>query len=73
MPTVPVFQLATDYRFLLCTFGESVMTSVIGLCGEDRSVDENLIKFIIFQIVLHHPNGASTEDQGTGNFFASKN
>lgn len=32
-------------------------------CG-DRNVDRSVVEFIIQQILLHHPNGATTEEEG---------
>ena len=48
----------------LCEFGENVMSSMVILCGEDRQVDENVVKFVIHQIGIHHPDGATTEEEG---------
>ncbi len=40
------------------------MSAMVSLCGEDRQVDENVVKFVVHQIVLHHPEGATTEEEG---------
>ncbi len=58
------FQLSTDYRMTICEFGENLMSAMVSLCGEDRQVDENVVKFVVHQIVLHHPEGATTEEEG---------
>jgi hypothetical protein len=48
----------------ICEFGENLMSAMVSLCGEDRQVDENVVKFVVHQIVLHHPEGATTEEEG---------
>jgi hypothetical protein len=44
---LPHIQLSADYRLKVCEFGERVTSSVVSFCGEDRNVDENVVKFFI--------------------------
>ena len=49
---------------MVCAFGERIVSSIIGFSGDEREVDKNVVKFIIHQIVIHHPKGATTEEEG---------
>lgn len=50
-------KIATDSRFLLCRFSEKMPLSLISLKGPEEKY-----KLYLLLVLVHHPNGASLDD-----------
>ncbi|KAJ8917850.1 hypothetical protein NQ315_010763 [Exocentrus adspersus] len=51
---------AKDNRVSCCKFGEDVISNLIDLYelnGREAKVKEQLVKFFLLQVTIHHPNG----------------
>ena len=55
--------LKRENRLYLCQFGEKHGQRILGFCKENNCYDE-VVKFFICQLSLHHPQGESTKETG---------
>ena len=55
--------LKRENRLYLCQFGEKYGQRILSLCKENNCFDQ-VVKFFICQLSLHHPQGESTKENG---------
>jgi len=63
-----VIKIASDYRGLMCQFGEAVTPTMLNLCADERNISNQIIRFFITQVTIHHPDGSVDITQGTNSF-----
>ncbi|XP_026541131.1 serine-protein kinase ATM isoform X1 [Notechis scutatus] len=62
---LPIY--AMNYRMQVCKTGEEILSTVLFIWAQYKPKDalkKQIIQFIQFQICVHHPNGAKTQEQG---------
>ena len=66
-----LMNVSSDCRQQTCIFGESVARKIITMY-DDRNTSSEVIKFLLVQMVLHHPKGASSTKCGSFSGDASE-
>ncbi|GFX22494.1 serine-protein kinase ATM [Trichonephila clavipes] len=58
--------LGADYRLRLCQLGESIMFALMQLwkTRPSETCSELMLEFVSFQLALHHPKSAASEEKG---------
>ncbi|KAM6448107.1 serine-protein kinase ATM isoform 1-T2 [Liasis olivaceus] len=62
---LPIY--AMNYRMQVCKLGEEILSTVLFIWAQYKPKDflkEQIIQFVQFQICVHHPNGAKTQEEG---------
>ncbi|ETE61104.1 Serine-protein kinase ATM, partial [Ophiophagus hannah] len=62
---LPIY--AMNYRMQVCETGEEILSTVLFIWAQYKPKDalkKQIIQFIQFQICVHHPNGAKTQEEG---------
>ncbi|XP_013917836.1 PREDICTED: serine-protein kinase ATM [Thamnophis sirtalis] len=62
---LPIY--AMNYRMHVCKTGEEILSTVLFIWAQYKPKDalkKQIIQFVQFQICVHHPNGAKTQEEG---------
>ncbi|XP_034265463.1 LOW QUALITY PROTEIN: serine-protein kinase ATM [Pantherophis guttatus] len=62
---LPIY--AMNYRMQVCKTGEEILSTMLFIWAQYKPKDalkKQIIQFVQFQICVHHPNGAKTQEEG---------